>query len=1141
VEYDGSGRFAGVLKDEKPTGFGTWQLESGAEFRGVFHEGKASGWGRFQSPSQDYVYIGQFEEGLPHGIGLMQWEHQTYYGMWEKGQIAGAGLFAWDDGTEFEGQFEYGQRVGRGIERHVGGRQEIVEYGSDGKIVARDTFLLDAGAEDVDNAAAIEEWLSKEDIPLLVTVRLVGITGLPLRSKTYKKGNFIPLVPRPVGGPSEASGSEIRAVENPLHPWPYVKIKAYSKAKKDTKWFSGKGTSKRSRKGSDPTDEATMARSGDEAGLSSPKGTSSLKVKGGSSERVKGTSKEKVKGGMQKREEDVRSPTKRKVRKRDVLNVFRAKEKGNAGQHSDLVLANPKRSLRAPRMRSFSQGSTNDDGTMPAPWADVIPALHEGKELSPLSSPKLQVSPPPGLVTGSMAQRTEASRALLNKKIPTAESSRERLGDSRNASGRYRSVSPFRTRGGSPTPDLQTARLRRVTSIGDDDDDEDAMIPPNRRRSNSLPSPQPWSVSVGKAKRCKWQSDCIRSSANPKWEKAHHQFVISSRDPVLRIIVFDYNVHLPVDEKIASGSINLMALEKATPNREIIVTKNLNTGEESDKGTTLIIGITLIDWSPTASEALGRATYEGKVESMSALLMRRVKEAYFNEAADNYGCCTFVLSGSEPVAHSEVYNCSTCGFIRPCEGICSVCAKVCHAGHIISRNEYLSTPEEEDDTKTAKVSQTELESLRNVEKNANALRSFRQEQLKKRQNAREVATDVSTVTLKMINPDGKPVRPNVTREITLEEGNLTHSLERELTRTCTLDTNRLHICNCGSDRYADGRRVICWGRALPEERDDWRKELESKMVVELKALRPKDWVVSHVAEFCYRIFLEPNVIALMEENLIDGKTFLDLTNEDLVDDMGLPEKIASKILFAAELMKTTKNRSLNGQIKYLFRNGIETIPSRDIDKETHCGTIHLQNIYLLYILICSDNPVSYAIMCPRIRYFMDMVKHHRGPVEDVIESTDTIRERDVGRLLFVLNFPATSLVIPLLSTCYHATLFLRAQKGSRIHSPLTSRDELFQKHEGIDWEKARREAKILRLSSGGSEMPSDVENGLPSQKQRPREQKFQKRLCEIDAATRGRSGSQLQKAFGSSTMKGSRIPLWRSDKINMKVAKEKKK
>lgn len=64
----------------------------------------------------DCVYNGQFQSGMPHGIGIFEWPNGvSYEGDFVKGTMTGKGVYKWPDGSFYEGHVDHGLRHGLGI------------------------------------------------------------------------------------------------------------------------------------------------------------------------------------------------------------------------------------------------------------------------------------------------------------------------------------------------------------------------------------------------------------------------------------------------------------------------------------------------------------------------------------------------------------------------------------------------------------------------------------------------------------------------------------------------------------------------------------------------------------------------------------------------------------------------------------------------------------------------------------------------------------------------------------------------------------------------------------------------------------------------------------------------------------------
>ena len=104
-------KYSGSWVNGKRHGLGEQSYENGSRYVGAWSNDVYEGNGELYGYDQHFlnVYRGLFEQGLPHGHGLMRWNTGTqsniYEGKWLRGQPTGEGLIIWPNGTRFEGIF----------------------------------------------------------------------------------------------------------------------------------------------------------------------------------------------------------------------------------------------------------------------------------------------------------------------------------------------------------------------------------------------------------------------------------------------------------------------------------------------------------------------------------------------------------------------------------------------------------------------------------------------------------------------------------------------------------------------------------------------------------------------------------------------------------------------------------------------------------------------------------------------------------------------------------------------------------------------------------------------------------------------------------------------------------------------------
>lgn len=122
VNYDDGSSYSGHVKDGKTRhGHGTWQMtpsDAGTKpdgkpkiqdaYEGQWHEDKQHGKG-MQRWSDGRCFTGEFEQGMFHGEGKMEWPTakglMLYEGQYKLDKKHGEGKFSWPDGRSYEGQW----------------------------------------------------------------------------------------------------------------------------------------------------------------------------------------------------------------------------------------------------------------------------------------------------------------------------------------------------------------------------------------------------------------------------------------------------------------------------------------------------------------------------------------------------------------------------------------------------------------------------------------------------------------------------------------------------------------------------------------------------------------------------------------------------------------------------------------------------------------------------------------------------------------------------------------------------------------------------------------------------------------------------------------------------------------------------
>ena len=122
-----SAKYSGLWTDGKQHGRGTCTWPDGKTYIGLFRKGFFQGKGKLCVPHmidnerrRMEIYEGQFEEGLFHGFGVLNYANEDHYeGEWYKGQRQGHGKFVITRDNQYSmyiGEWSNGKRNGFGVE-----------------------------------------------------------------------------------------------------------------------------------------------------------------------------------------------------------------------------------------------------------------------------------------------------------------------------------------------------------------------------------------------------------------------------------------------------------------------------------------------------------------------------------------------------------------------------------------------------------------------------------------------------------------------------------------------------------------------------------------------------------------------------------------------------------------------------------------------------------------------------------------------------------------------------------------------------------------------------------------------------------------------------------------------------------------
>ena len=108
-------------------------------------------WSWKGDPIDDSIYVGEIKNGLPHGIGTInfgkgEWNGgEKYIGQWDNGKFHRQGTFTWTNGQEYKGEFKFGEKDGLGTLVFSNGNKYEGEF-KFGKYNGKGEFTFKKGA-----------------------------------------------------------------------------------------------------------------------------------------------------------------------------------------------------------------------------------------------------------------------------------------------------------------------------------------------------------------------------------------------------------------------------------------------------------------------------------------------------------------------------------------------------------------------------------------------------------------------------------------------------------------------------------------------------------------------------------------------------------------------------------------------------------------------------------------------------------------------------------------------------------------------------------------------------------------------------------------------------------------------------------
>eukprot|EP01088_Endostelium_zonatum_P018011 TRINITY_DN55_c0_g1_i1.p1 TRINITY_DN55_c0_g1~~TRINITY_DN55_c0_g1_i1.p1 ORF type:complete len:227 (-),score=65.28 TRINITY_DN55_c0_g1_i1:113-793(-) len=120
--------YIGSFENNLPHGFGELLFATGTKYTGIFEFGKFQGAGRLDDSAG--VYIGYFVDGKQEDVnGMIEYlSGDVFMGQYQNGKRNGYGTYVHANGDYYKGMYRNGLKEGRGEERTVDGETYIGEF-----------------------------------------------------------------------------------------------------------------------------------------------------------------------------------------------------------------------------------------------------------------------------------------------------------------------------------------------------------------------------------------------------------------------------------------------------------------------------------------------------------------------------------------------------------------------------------------------------------------------------------------------------------------------------------------------------------------------------------------------------------------------------------------------------------------------------------------------------------------------------------------------------------------------------------------------------------------------------------------------------------------------------------------------------